>query len=290
MEKRRLGRTEQMSTVVTFGGAAFMKISQKKADKAMEVVLERGINHIDVSPQYGEAEIRLGPWIEKHRKHFFLGCKTLMRKKTQAKEELFRSLERLRTDHFDLYQLHQVDEFSELEIAFGPKGAMETILEARDKGILKYIGITGHKLSVHIRALEMFDFDTVMFPFNFIFYSDISYRKEFEKLMELTSKKDVGVVVIKAIAKGNWKGKYEGLSMLECPYSTWYEPFNTKVEIERYLHFALSQKICTVVSPSDVRLLPMILDAADSFKQMSSETQNRVLEEAKANKPLEFTF
>jgi aryl-alcohol dehydrogenase-like predicted oxidoreductase len=290
MEKRRLGRTEHMSTVVTFGGAAFIEISQKNADKAMELALEQGINHIDVAPQYGEAEIRLGPWIKKQRKNIFLGCKTLMRKKAQAKEELHRSLERLRTDHFDLYQLHQVDDFTELETALSPDGAMEAILEARDDGILKYIGITGHKLAVHVKALQMFDFDTVMFPLNFIFYSDNTYRQEYEKLMEEAAKKDVGIMVIKAIAKGNWGEKYEGLPMLECPYTTWYEPFDTKPEVERSLHFVLSQNVCTAVSPSDVRLLPMIIDAANSFKQINTEEQNRVLEEARAYKLLEFTF
>lgn len=279
-----------MSSVVAFGSAAFMKISPKKADKAMELVLQRGINHIDVAPSYGEAEIRLGPWIEKQRKHFFLACKTLMRKKTQAKEELNRSLELLRTDHFDLYQLHQIDDFSELDTAMGVAGAIEAILEARDKGLVKYIGITSHNLSIHIRALEMFEFDTIMFPFNFIFYSDNTYRKEYEKLMELTAKKDVGVIVIKAISKGNWKGIYEGLSMLECPYSTWYEPFDSQSEIERSLHFTLSQKICTAVSASDVSLLPLIIDAADSYKPLSTEEQTHVLEVARAYKPLEFTF
>ncbi|UCB46800.1 MAG: aldo/keto reductase [Spirochaetota bacterium] len=279
-----------MSTIVTFGGATFMKISQENADKTMELVLERGINHIDVAPEYGEAEIRLGSWIEKHRENIFLGCKTGMRKKAQAKEELYRSLEHLHTDFFDLYQLHGVDDFSELDTALGVAGAIEVILEARTKGLVKYIGITSHYLSILIKALKMFEFDTVMFPFNFIFYSDTTYRKEYEKLMKLTAKKDIGVMVIKAIAKGNWKGIYEGLSMLECPYTTWYEPFDTKPEIERSIHFALSQKICTVVSASDVRLLPLIIDAADSFKPMSTEKQNLVLEEASVYKPLEFTF
>jgi len=290
MEKRRLGRTRQMSSVVTFGAAAFIKISQKNADRAMELVINRGINHIDVAPEYGEAEMRLGPWIEKYRVNFFLGCKTQKREKNQAKEELYRSLEHLRTDYFDLYQLHQVDEFSDLETALSSGGAMEAILEARDKDLIKHIGITSHKLSIHIRALQMFEFDTIMFPFNFIFFSDDAYRKEFKDLMKLTMKKDVGRIVIKAIAKRNWLGKYERLPMLECPYTTWYEPFDTKAEIERSLHFVLSQNVCTAVSPSDVRLLPMLLDAADSYKPMSTEEQSRVLEEGRCYKPLEFPF
>lgn len=290
VEKRRFGRTEHQSTIVTFGTAVFIEVSQKDADKTVELVLQRGVNHIDVAPEYGDAEIRMGPWIDKYRNELFLGCKTLMRTKNEAREELFRSLDRLKTDRFDLYQLHSVDKQSELKTAFGTGGAMEAILEAKSQNLLNFIGITSHSLSLLIKALDMFDFDTLMFPFNFIFYADPGYSKNFLKLMNIADRRDIGIMVIKSIAKKNWEEEYREIPILQRPYTTWYQPFDNQDDIERCLRFVLSNEIDTVVSPSDVKLLSMVLDGAERFRSITGLEQEKLLQKARRYKLLEFTF
>lgn len=290
MEKRRLGRTEHMSSVVSFGGAAFMKINQDEADRTVKLVFEHGINHLDIAPHYGEAEIRIGPWMKKYRKQCFLACKTLKRTKKEAREDLHRSLERLQTDHFDLYQLHSMDKMSNLETVLGPGGAMETIVEARSQGLLNYIGITGHNLPLQLEALNMFDFDTVMFPFNFILYRDSQYRSDFEKLMKKVRERDVGAIAIKAIAKGNWEKKYQVLDRYERPYSTWYKPFEEVEEVTRALSFALSMGFSTMISASDVKLLELTLDAVGKVHVLNQEENDAMLREAEKYSLLEFTF
>ena len=169
MEKRRLGRTGHMSTVVIFGAAAIGKASQGVADEAIQISLDCGVNHIDVAPTYGEAEVRLKPWMPEMRDRVFLGCKTTKRQKADAAAELRRSLERLGTDRFDLYQLHSVGDMEQLDLALAPGGAIEALVEARDQGLTSYLGITGHGMqapATHAEALRRFDFDTVLFPFN----------------------------------------------------------------------------------------------------------------------------
>ncbi len=289
MDTRRLGRTEHMSTLVAFGAATFMIISQKEADRTMELLIEKGINHIDVAPEYGEAEKRIGPWMKGYRENFFLGCKTLMRTK-DAYAELHRSLMRLHTDYFNLYQLHSVDELSELETVLGPGGAIEAILEAKAQGMLQFIGITSHRIDLLRRALELFDFDTIMFPFNFIFFADRDYHTGFEKLMNIAQERDIGVMVIKSIAKGNWEKKYQDLPVLKRPHTTWYEPFGTREEIYSAMNFALTYNISTLVSASDTKLLSLMIDAAERFRPIAEEDQSMLLGKGKKYKLLEFTF
>jgi len=257
MEKRRLGRTEHMSSIVSFGGAAFMKIDQDEADRTLKLVFEYGINHLDVAPHYEDAEIRIG---------------------------------RLQTDHFDLYQLHFMDKMSDLETVLGPGGAMEAIVEARSKGLLNYIGITGHNLPLQLEALNRFDFDTVMFPFNFILYRDSQYRSNFEKLMKKVRERDVAALAIKAIAQGNWEKEYQVLDRYERPYSTWYKPFEEVGEIAVALSFALSMGFSTMISASDVKLLDLTLDAVDKVHVLNQEENDALLREAEKYSLLEFTF
>jgi len=290
MQKRRLGRTEHMSTLIVFGAAAFMRKSQEEADRAMEFVIKKGINQIDVAPEYEVAEQRVGKWMENHRQCFFLGCKTLMRKREEVHEEIHRSLERLRTDHFDLYQLHSVDTENELEIILGYGGAMEEILEARSRGLLKFIGITSHSLSLLTIALRRFNFDTVMFPFNFVFYADREYRSDYDALMKLVKERDAGVLVIKSIAKGNWEKKYHNTPVWQLPYATWYEPFNTPEDIDRSLKFALSQNITAAVSASDIGLMKLMVESAARFTPMNKNLQDELCEDSAHYRPLRFTF
>jgi aryl-alcohol dehydrogenase-like predicted oxidoreductase len=279
MQKRRLGRTEHESTVVIFGGAALASVSQKEADQAMALALRHGVNHIDVAPSYGEAELRLGPWMERHRQDFFLACKTEKRRKEEAAEALRRSLERLRVDHFDLYQLHGVTELDGLEVALGPGGAMEAILEGREEGLLRFIGITGHCPATQVEALKRFDFDTIMFPLNFVLRAHRSERNDWEELLKLAKEKDVGVMAIKAITKGPWPTEAHA-------YHTWYEPFDDQEAIDRALWFTLSQDVTAAVSAADVRLIPKVVDAAERFRPLSQEQQTQLVATGSQLRPL----
>ena len=206
MEKRRLGKTEQMSSVVAFGGAALWNITPAEADTAIETAVAHGVNHFDVSPSYGLAEVRLGPWMEKHHKEIFLACKTRERGKTGAWESIKRSLETLKVDYFDLYQFHGVDDMETLSMILSPGGALEAVLEARQQGLIRYIGITGHRPFVHVAALNRFDFDTVLFPLNRVLMAHRDDYNGFTPLLEICRQQDVGTIVIKAISKRPWVG------------------------------------------------------------------------------------
>ncbi|MBI2939166.1 MAG: aldo/keto reductase, partial [Chloroflexi bacterium] len=221
MEYRRLGRTAHLSSVVTFGAAALSRVEQATADAALEFALDHGVNHIDVAPSYGDAELRIGPWMPRIRDRVFLGCKTAKRTKEEAAAELRRSLERLRVDRFDLYQLHAVGTLDDLDACTGPGGALEAIVEARAEGLLRWIGITGHghrAPATHLEALRRFDFDTVMFPLNFILWSMEQFRADAERLLVEARARDVGVHILKTVASGPWGERPR-------THTTWYVPF-----------------------------------------------------------------
>jgi predicted aldo/keto reductase-like oxidoreductase len=249
----------------------------------MEQLLEHGVNHIDVAPSYDNAELRLGPWLEKHRDKFFLGCKTQLRGREDAHEELHRSLERLRVDRFDLYQLHAVTTMEELDKCLAPGGALEAILKARDEGLTRYIGITSHGLqapAVEMAALERFEFDSVLFPLNFKLWSDPTYQRDTTALLQATSERDVGTMIIKTFARGPW-GEQQ-----QQHYHTWYKPFDKAETIEQALRFTLSQPVSGAISAGDARLLPMILDAAERFQPMSDAEQADLLASAASYEPI----
>ena len=272
MEKRRLGRTGHLSTVVILGGAALRPASQAEADEGVRLALQYGVNHIDVAPTYGDAELRLGPWLERMRDRFFLGCKTGKRDRKGAEEELRRSLERLRTDSLDLYQLHGVMAQDELDVALGPGGAIEAFLDAREKGLTRYIGITSHGPTIPLEALRRFDFDTIMFPLNFVLYHDEEYRRNTEALLALAAERDVGVMCIKSIAKQPWGGR-------ERTYHTWYDPFDEQESVDRAVRFVLSQPVTGIPHAADLRLMPKVLEAAQRFTPMSPEEQEALIAE-----------
>ncbi|MFN2183917.1 MAG: aldo/keto reductase [Anaerolineae bacterium] len=282
MQTRRFGRTGHMSTIVIFGAFAVGLLDQKEADAVMEQVLAHGINHIDVAPSYAEAELRLGPWLETHRDRFFLGCKTQLRGKEKAREELHRSLERLRVDRFDLFQLHAVTTMEELDACFAPGGSLEAIVEARDEGLTRFLGITGHGLqapAVQLEALNRFDFDSLLFTLNFKMWADENYRRDASRLIEVAQERDIGTMVIKTWARGPWGEQ-------EPRYHTWYEPFEDEEMIEQALRFNLSQPVTGVISAGDARLLPMILDAAERFRPMDDAEQAALLGTADEYEPL----
>jgi aryl-alcohol dehydrogenase-like predicted oxidoreductase len=284
MEQRRLGRTGHMSSIVIFGAAMFHNDpTPEGAAQALDLAEARGINHIDIAPTYGFAELRTGPWLESRREKFFVGCKTTMRDRSSAWAELHRSLYLLRTERFDLYQLHAVTSFDELDAALKPGGAIEALMDARDKGLTKYLGITGHGIqtpAVFAAALERFDFDTVMFPIHPRLYADPTYRRDAERLLEMCRQRDVGVQIIKSITRGPWADGPHA-------YNTWYQPYDVQAKVDEGVRFALSQPgVAGIPSAGDIRLLPLVLDAAERYSPMSTEEQAALIQASADLAPL----
>jgi aryl-alcohol dehydrogenase-like predicted oxidoreductase len=277
MQTRRFGRTGHQSTVLIFGAFAVGQVTQREADAAVELLLEHGVNHIDVAPSYYDAELRLGPWLKRHRKRFFVGCKTQLRGRAEAAAELRRSLERLQIDQFDLFQLHAVTTPDELEQCFAPGGSMEALLDARDEGLTRYLGITSHGLqapAVQLAALERFDFDSLLFPLNFKLWADAAYRSAATDLLRTAGERDVGTMVIKALAKNPWDER-------KPRYHTWYEPFDRPETVQAALHFALSQPVTGAISAGDARLLPLMLEAAQRYEPLDADQQAALLATAR---------
>jgi len=279
VEKRRLGKTEHMSSILIFGSFALFRVTQKVADAAIENALANGINHIDVSPLYGDAEKHLGSWFKRHGKNgFFLACKTAERRKEGAWESLKRSLDTLKVAKFDLFQFHGVDDVKTLDTILGPGGALEAVLEAKQQGLLDFIGITGHVPPNHNIALQRFDFDTVLFPLNRIHAVHPTDWNDYQPLLKTAREKDVGVMAIKSVAKGTWAGHHR--------YNTWYEPFDDASEVEKSLWFTLSQDITAAVLPGELKLWPMMIDAAQRFKPLSKREQQDYMKQAAQYQPL----
>ncbi len=274
MERRRLGKTGHQSTVVAFGTYAIGSVTQDEADRVIEEALARGINHFDVAPSYGEAELRLGSYLKRHpQPDLFIGCKTQERSRDQAREELHRTLERLGRDRFDLYQLHAVCNRADLDAAFAPRGAMEAVLGSREEGLVGPIGITGHgpeSPATHAEALGRFDFATVMTSCNLLLHAMPGYRRDWEALVALCQAQDVGIHVLKATAKGPWAGRTP-------THSTWYEPFTEQADVDRAVAWVLNQPVTTLCSAGDPSLLPGICDAAQRYRQVDKPNQVSLL-------------
>jgi len=282
MEKRRLGRTGHLSTAAIFGAAAFWDVDQSEADQIMELVISHGINHIDVAPSYGQAEVRLGPWLSRERDRFFVGCKTMERSKEGASMEMRQSLDRLHIDHFDLYQIHAVTNLEELDAVTRPGGALEAIIEAREAGLTRSIGITGHGVdapALFLEAIRRFDFDTVLFPLNFIQYGDSTFRSNAEELIQLCREENVGTMVIKSITKGPWGKKKK-------TYNTWYEPFSAVEHIQAAVNFVLSQDVTGLCTAGDTSLLPKVLGACENYQSLNQAEQEKMISGARDYKPL----
>lgn len=284
MEKRRLGKTGHMSSILIFGSFALFRINQRDADEAIENAWMNGINHVDVSPLYGEAEQRLGSWFKRHGKQFFLACKTAERKKKGAWESLKRSLEILNVEKFDLFQLHGIDDPKTLDIALGPGGALEAVLEAKEQGLVNYIGVTGHNPPNHVLALQKYDFDTVLFPLNRIHAAHPTDWNAWGELLQTAKKKDVGLMAIKSAAKGLWPDKREEAHAHK--YNTWYEPFDDEENLRKSLLFTLSQDIAAAVLPGELSLWPAMIDTAHNFKPLTKQLQQEYMKEVSKLKPL----
>ena len=282
MHKREFGRTGHQSTVAIFGGAAFWDVTQAEADQAMEQIMARGVNHIDVAPQYGLAEERLGPWLKHDRQRFFVGCKTMERSRDRARSEMRRSLERLQIEAFDLYQIHAITSFAELDAVTGKGGALEAIIEARQLGLTRYIGITGHGANtaeIFIEALRRFDFDSVLIPLNFIQYADPTFRENTRRLLEMCQERQVGVMAIKSITRGPW-------GLQPKTHTTWYQPFSQAEDIQSAVNFALSQPVTGLCTAGDTRLLPLMLEACENFSALGPEQQEEMIQSSGQYEPL----
>lgn len=284
MDKRLLGRTGHESTVIILGTAAFWTIDQDGANETLDFALQSGINHIDVAPQYGNAQAVVGPWLDSRRDQFFLGCKTLERTRDAAWADLQNSLTVLRTDLINLYQFHAVIDFDELDTITGPGGAFETFTRARDQGLVEYLGITSHGMlsaQVALEAVKRMDLDTVMIPLNPRLYADAGFRADVERLLDVAQQRNVGVQVIKHAAKQPWGDR-------DKTYNPWYEPYDAYQALEDGVRFALSQPgVSCLASPGDVRLLPAMVKAAENATLMTADEQ-RTLIDARAADPIIF--
>lgn len=259
MEKRRLGRLEHQSSVLIYGAAALGDVSQDVADRSIQQALDGGINHFDVAADYGDAELRLGPWMAEIRDRIFLATKTGRREHESAWSEINRSLERLQVDRIDLLQLHAIGDLDELDLATRPGGALEAAIRAQETGLVGAVGITGHgheAPSTHLEALRRYPFATVLTPLNPVLWRDDSYRADYEALVEEVRRQDAGLMTIKTVSRRNWP---DGA---DHSYSTWYEPYDTQDRITAAVSWVLSHdEVTGIPTAGDVGLLGMLLKA-----------------------------
>ena len=273
MQQRKLGRTGHLSSVVTFGTAGIGRVTQAQADTAVQQILAHGVNHIDIAPSYGEAMERLAPWMPKIRPDIFLGAKTRERTRAAAQDNINACMQRLGVQEFDLFQLHSVGTMADLDAVTRPGGALEALIDLRERGITKWIGITGHGPQaprVHLEALNRFDFDTIMFPLNATLYRNPQYRQDAELLLATAAEKNIGIQTIKMLARGGWGDRPR-------EHATWYDPHRHQQAIDDSINWLLSQPIHTAPSVGDTTLLPLALDAAHRYTPLTPADQQRII-------------
>lgn len=284
MQYRRLGKTGHESSMVILGTAALGNSNPTDANAAMDHALAAGINHFDVAPQYGKAQELVGPWLESRRDQVYISCKTLERERDTARADLENSLKLLRTGVLDVYQFHAVTTQEDLDRIFAPGGAAETFTQARDEGLVRALGITGHGMqapALQLAALDRLDMATVMFPLNPRLMADTDYRRDAERLLDVAQQRDLGVMIIKAAARGPWGEK-------DKTYGPWYEPYIEADRIAAGVRFVLSQPgVTTVASAGDTRLVGPFVDAVNAFTPMP-EAEQAALIAARANDELIF--
>ncbi len=269
IEKRKFGDSGHLSTRIIFGAAALGNVTQIEADQALDVLLKYGINHIDTAAGYGDSELRIGPWMEKYRNKFFLATKIFRRSYKDARDQIQSSLERLQVSSIDLIQIHNLTNPDNWEKVLGSDGALKALVEAREQGLVRHIGVTGHGFTVaanHIRSLDRFEFDTVLLPYNYIMMQNPNYATDFENLLRLCKDRNVAVQTIKSLARRPWNKKKK-------TRNTWYEPFENQTDIDRTVHWVLQKDDIFLNTSSDLFLLPKILDAASRFKNGPSEEE-----------------
>jgi len=261
------GATGHRSSRAIFGAAGLASVPKRDADRTLDVLLEHGVNHIDVAAGYGDAELRIATWLRRNPGTFFVATKTGKRTYREAREEIRRSLDRLGVDRVDSIQLHNLVDVIEWETALGPGGALEAAIEARDEGLVRFIGVTGHGLSVpemHRRSLERFAFDSVLAPYNYVQMKDARYAETFEALAAVCRERNVALQTIKSLAWRRWEGRPKTASV-------WYEPLREQADIDLAAHWVLGRSDAFLLTTGDVDILPMLLDAVERFEQRPSD-------------------
>jgi len=273
--QKLFGRTGHQSSRIIFGAANLWKASAEERANTLQLLLKYGINHVDVAASYGEgrAEKEVGLWMKEHRERFFLSTKTGKRTYREAKEEFASSLQRLGVDYVDMIQLHNLTDLADQQTALGPGGALDALVEARDKRLTRFIGVTGHGYYAperHLSSIERFPFDAVLLPYNCIMIQNMQYLENFNRLLNRCRELGLAVQTIKCIARRPWATK-------ERTHACWYEPFVESTDIDRAVHWALGNQDVFVITSSDVTLLPKILDAATRFIERPTDTQMKEL-------------
>ncbi len=276
------GRTGHLSTRIIFGAAALSRVTQDDADRTLETLLEHGVNHIDVAASYGDAELRVAPWLKRYPDHFFVATKTNQRRAQAAREELHRSLDRLGLDRVDLWQLHNLSDPIQWDQALSPGGVIEAAVEARQQGLVRWIGVTGHGSQVaatHRRSLQRFDFDSVLLPYNFLTMQSGYYADNFNALQATCAERNVAVQTIKSIAYRPW---------MDRPHtsSTWYQPLTDPHDIQMAVHWALARPGIFIISVGDIHLLPHVLEAASRIEPTPSDSDMQHLVDRLQMEPL----
>lgn len=282
ISRAEFGRTGHRSTRVVFGAASLGSVTQKVADQTLEVLLRHGVNHIDTAASYGDSELRIAPWLKREPGRFFLATKTDARDEKGAREQLNRSLDRLGVDHVDLWQLHSLADPIEWDVALSPGGALDAALVAREEGLIRFLGVTGHGTQIaatHRRSLDRFDFDSVLLPYNYITMQNEYYRDNFEALVATCQERRVAVQTIKSIAHRPWMEQ-------EHTRTTWYQPLESPDDIDLAVWWVLGRQGVFLNSVGDVDLLPLVLDAAERFSRPPDPEEMRRLVERSLSIPL----
>jgi aryl-alcohol dehydrogenase-like predicted oxidoreductase len=266
-----------MSSRIIYGAAGLGTASQGDVDRTLDLLLEYGIDHIDVAASYagGESEKRVGVWMQQHRDKFFLATKTGMRTYKEAKAEFQSSLERLQVESVDLIQMHNLTDPDDWRTAMGPGGALEALVEAKERGLARFIGVTGHGLTapqIHLQSVERFDSASVLLPYNFPLAQIPDYASSFHKLVDVCSERGIAVQTIKSLARRPW---YER----ERTRGTWYEPLEAQADVDRAVHWVLGDPRLFLISASDVQLLPGILQAASRSAPRPSDAEMQEMAE-----------
>lgn len=264
MQYRPLGETGQDLSIIGFGGILVTNTEPSEAASLVAEAVDRGINYFDVAPSYGNAEERLGPALEPYRDRVFLACKTMKRTKAEAAAELRQSLEHLRTDRFELYQLHSMTTREDLETATGPGGALEALVEARDAGLIRYLGFSAHNVDVALELLDRFPFTSILFPLNWMEYTNAGFGPQ---VVERAAQKGVARLALKAMARQKWPENAERGPWTKC----WYEPCTDPTEAALALRFTLSQPVTAAIPPGHTEFFRQALDVADAFTPISDE-------------------
>jgi len=268
-----------MSTVLIYGAAALAEVDQDVADRSVQLALDAGINHFDVAASYGDAELRLGPWMPRIRDDIFLATKTEQRDRDSSWRQINHSIERLRTDHVDLIQIHAVGDLAELDRVTAADGSLQAVTRAREEGLARAIGITGHghaAPATHLEALRRFPFDTVLTPINYVLSQDPLYLADYQALVAEVRARDVGLMIIKSASRRNWPE-----ATAERPYTTWYEPFDDPQRITAAVVWVLShEEVTGIATPGDVRLLPYVIEAEKHLGELRRDEAEEVLSRA----------